>query len=454
MPPPTIGFDTGPAVLPDVGMLNYNGLVFSPLWATTISGQAVKDDAGRTVKYMEYTLTADGYVTLPDGATDISPTMARMRLRLEEQGGQLVYRGRGMDLLVNPAGGAVAGSTRDVAWGPVPEVLEFQPLGAGRSAKVVWRCKIRIPELARGKGLVGGVAALPLLQFNYETALTYGEDNYSGLSISGTLEVAMTRPGVDKRTLTNTVDDARSIITNQVLRGIDLSRFRVTKRDFKVSRDKRTLTWDFQVEEKPYMDLPRDCSIARGSYSVRPAKSGMGLCNWLCTLRATYTIRADRPRRLAWTAFLLLLRWRMAQSKLGYVPRDLASPPDIPRTAVGLGYRIFNALPDSIRMARGMLAAGTPAVKDGNKAWLLDLSIDEGLYLDSKTTSFSATWRLVTTFSHILLASGLWKKVPETNPSRPGENLWAVSMADIQGSQSWMINRLDPALDVIVDFGT
>ena len=84
------------------------------------------------------------------------------------------------------------------------------------------------------------------------------------------------------------------------------------------------------------------------------------------------------------------------------------------------------------------------------KAWIIDFSFDEGLYLDSKTISFSATWRLTTTFSHILLASGLWKKLKE---SVFGVNIWAASMRDVSGVQSWLPNTLDPKLDVIVDFG-
>jgi hypothetical protein len=89
--------------------------------------------------------------------------------------------------------------------------------------------------------------------------------------------------------------------------------------------------------------------------------------------------------------------------------------------------------------------------KQPNRAILVDFNIDEGLYADSKNVTFSASWRIITTFSHILLASGLWKKVDEETPT--GENLWAMSMKDIQGSESWHANKLNPALDLIVDFG-
>jgi hypothetical protein len=73
------------------------------------------------------------------------------------------------------------------------------------------------------------------------------------------------------------------------------------------------------------------------------------------------------------------------------------------------------------------------------------------VYLDSKTTSFSATWRITTAFDSILKASGLWSKVPEQDTQQ--RNLWATSMSRFSGSQSWLSDPVDPALDVIVDFG-
>lgn len=461
----TIDFTTGPATLPDIGTLSYNGCTFSPLFTTEVSGQMVKDDATRTVKCTEYSITVDGYVTLPDRAASVSPTMVKLRTLLEQQGGALVYKGRGMDLTVNPAG-AVAGATKDVAWGPVPEVLEFQPLGGGLSAKVRWRCKTRVPEmpsLVAGMPTVGkGAAAVPLMQFNYETTVDYGEDGFSSLSVKGVLEIALTRATVATRTLTQTVDDVRGEVDRRILGGVDLTRFMVKRRAFNVSRDKRVMAWDYSIEEKPYMDLPPECTIAHGTYSVRPTKQGMGLCTWLCSLRATYVVRADRPRRTAWIAFLSLLRLRMAFSKV---------PPNVDLT-------IKSPAPTSLAPSRGTLAAitltggplspllpqyaywkaaelwgyfnkdTTKAVSDSRKAWLIDFGFDEGLYLDSKQISFNATWRLVAPLTHIMLASGMWSKVEGAR-----RDLWSTSVQNVMGSQSWLANRLDPKLDVIVDLG-
>lgn len=449
MPVATTNFTTGPATLPDVGSLIYNGCTFSPLFETTANGVAVKDNAQRTVKYMEYSITADGYVTLPANAATVGGTIATLQALLTAQGGALTYQGKCIDLVVNAAGG-----TRDAAWGPVPELLEFQPLGGGLSAKVRWQVKIRVTpaQQAAGNQRVKFVATpAPLLQFNYETSVSYGEDGYSGLTVRGTMEIPMTRPAQNIRTLTTTVDSLRSVLDTRIFAGIDLNRFRVVRRDYPVSRDKRTLEFDVAVEEKGYVDLPPDCTIARGTYSVKPAHVGMGLCLWLCTLRATYTVRADKPRRTAWFAFLALLREKMRYSAFGTTVKQ--NPANrgqvkVPRwTAPD-----YDPKADPTVFWQTLLKNQGAVVKPGDiKCWLIDFSFDEGQYLDSKTVSFSATWRLVTVFANVLLATGLWKKVQEAGAL--GTNLWATSMKKVSGSRSWLTNQVDPALDVIVDFG-
>jgi len=442
VPVPTINFTTGPSTLPDIGVFSYNGCVFSPLFETKVSGTAVKDNANRTVKYMEYDIAVDGYVTLSAGSNSISDTMATLRKLLSAQGGTFTYQGRGFDLVVGPQS-----TVGDVAWGPVPEILEFQPLGAGKSAKVVWKVKVRVVEVNQQSLHEGS-----LLQFNYETVVTYDEDGYSSLSVKGTMEIPLKRfPLQTSRDISHTVDNFRWKLDTKIFIGIDLSRFRVVRRNYQVSRDKRTMEFDVAVEEKPYMDLPPDCTISRGSYSVRPAKAGMGLCNWLCTLRATYIVRADRPRRVAWFAFLALLRLRMSQARFGVIPQAIGGDHNQSRlqTASSIGRGAILGLSPLTYWA-SILNNQSRSIAETNRALLMDFSIDEGIYLDSKTTTFSATWRIVTLFSHILLASGLWKKVPEEDEN--GQNLWAISMRNVSGSQSWLPNPVDQALDIIVDF--
>ncbi len=89
-----------------------------------------------------------------------------------------------------------------------------------------------------------------------------------------------------------------------------------------------------------------------------------------------------------------------------------------------------------------------PPDADYKAAWVTDFTIDEGLYLDSKSITFSAAWLLTATFATIVSATGIWKR-----PADVGDNTWAASMQGIVGWKSWLANRIDPAADVIVDMG-
>lgn len=468
-------FTTGPTSVPNIGRLEYEGCTFGPLFETQVSGKVIKDSSQRTTKYIEYEITADGYVTLNQGNETIAPSMLALHRQLSQQGGRLDYSGKGFDLLVNGGGFSATfnvGTTTpnsvygDVAWGPSTEVLDFQPLGSGRSAKIVWRCKVRIthdnprspaPVKRSGPpsnsfvapGTDGKLPNIPLLEFNYETVVTYKEDNSSAISMNGSLEIPMTRPGQFMKKINQTADDMRVAVESRLMSGIDLSVYAVAHREFKLSRDKRTLDWTIRVEEKPYMDMPIGCGIARGTFQVKPANSGMGLVQWLCSLRVTYDIRSDEPRRLAWLSFLALLRHRMLRAKFGSKPADPPKPPPPPPTAP-----LINPGSDEKNMKlyiQKQIEASNKAVSENGRAFIVDLNIDEGLYKDSRTVTFSASWRLVTLFSHILVASGLWTKLPEKTVN--DKSIWALSMRDVQGVSSWLSNKADPAFGVIVDFG-
>jgi hypothetical protein len=489
MPITGIETDTGLAPLPDVGTLAYNGVTFSSLFKSNCSGVTMPDQAGRTVRFVEWTIVVEGYVTLqsknPAGGvvgglgtpTTIDATMTNLRQLLEAYGGTLTYEGKGLgNVTVNDPNGVLW----DTNWGPKPKVLDFQPLGGSRAALVKWQVVVCIPELSqtilkdilnrnlqagKASGLRAGPASGrgPVVQFNEETSVTYDEDCYSTLTIKGTLEIPLTRRTQDTFTVFETVDNYRELYMNRVAQSVDLTRFRVTKRDFTVSRDKRTMEWTFVAEELPPMGLPPGAVAARGKMTVRPLDNNPALVNWYCTLTGTYTIRKDFPRRLAWAAFLSLLKFRMEQSVLGNPPPNPPQPNANPALQKALGGVVWtNPLAASIMkrfLANQQQQGKGPALQN---AMIYYFTFTEGLYLDSKTITFECSWRLITTFSHILLASGVWR----TADLEGGigllvggagvaafQNLWSQSVRDIQGAQGNLFNQLDPAAQAIVDLG-
>jgi hypothetical protein len=451
--------DTGFAPLPDVGTLSYNGAVFSSLFKTSTSGKAIKDVTGRTTKFTELTITAEGYVTLGDvleSDQTIDSTMASLQSLLTQCGGALVYEGKGLGLLtVNKTGGTLW----DVNFGPKPELLEFKPLGGSLSAIIKWTVTTWIPQftVAAGLGNTGQPPATsPIVQFNEETGVTYDDEGYSSLSIKGTMEVPMTRAAIGTRTLNVTADSYRARFMNQVANAVDLTYFRVTHREFNMSRDKRTMEWSFAAEEIPPMGLPPGATNARGKLSVRPKTSGAGLCSWVCSLSCTYTIAQKQPRRLAWAAFVSLLAFRMQQSingdiqaitaaiKAGQNPFPGAAPN--PQLPAPLNNNVLQFYRNQLNKQQQGFTKGPLA-----NAFLVHFGFDEGMYLDSKTMSFEASWMLITVIDLLLVSTGVWRGSGVEGPQ--GRILWANSVDNIMGANSWLVNQFDPASEVLIDLG-
>jgi len=469
------GSGTGSAELPDIGQLFYNGVTFSSLYTSQVSGECVQDASNRTTKYMAYTITVDGLVTLNDDVGDKTVDREWMFLRrqLTADAGVLVYTGKGFGqpFIVNQPGGTLF----DVNWGPKPKLLEFVPLGASRSAKIKWTVTTYIPEFAAPVRV-----GTQVLQFNQESSVGYNEDGYSTLSISGTLEIPLTRPTQGTLTLTRTVDDFRQVWMSKISNSFDLTRFRVTAREFPTSRDGRTMEWKFGLEELPPMGPPLGILTAHGSMTCKPMKQINGIIGvrWLTTLKATYTIPKGQPRRMAYVMFMSLWIYRMRQALNGVVqgtnvpvaPTPFqasapwistilswvgvgpgAPPPVIPAPVQNIGPPIGpgpNPVP----------TVGPPNPANGGgrgtQAMPINFSFEEGIYLDSKTVSFEASWIVTTTLSNLLAATGIWQSsgVEAQGPVACGR--YATSIKNITGPVSWLPNPVDPASLAIVDFGS
>lgn len=455
-------FTTGSAPLPDLGTLSYNTVTFSSLYHTKVSGRWVKDAANRTVRYFEINLEATGVVTrsTPPAAnvTTTDQALTGMLLLLNQQAGRLEYSGRGFGskVVINDPNGTFF----DVAWGPVPEVLDFQPLGNASSAYVTWRVTARLNEYPATTSLATKLTnAGAIIQLTVENDVTYDDEGYSTLSKRGTLEIPLTRATPETRSSSTTVDDYRASAIQLLFSDIDLTRFRVTRRHFSMSRDRRTMDFDIQVEEIPPMGDPPGATNARGRFTVRPAHTGgkgivAGFAQWLCSLSITYVIRRDLPRRVAYLAFVYMVWYRMQFSRKAFTgkpgvntPQNTPTPNAVNPKAEPVRLQDFN---DQEQFYANLMSRlGRGQLKNDPKAFLVDFGLDEGMHRDSKTITFEASWLLFTTFPFLLQSCGVWR----ADKNAVGGPVWAQAMQDIQGWRSWEPNSFDPESDVIVDMG-
>ena len=212
-----------------VGTLSYNGVDFDGSSKVTVQVDPVKDESGRTVLYHRHTLNVSATIADND-STD--GDMRLIRQRLGEQGAELIFinRGFGDDLIVNSPGGTV----RDVKWGPIPEVISWKPIGSLRACEIEWRVTTCVPVCSSTSGMYSGIITI-----NYDMAWSISEKGYTTRTITGYLEIAMTRSG---RSAPDTADRYRDKITPTVP-----TRFKRSQ-SWTLSKDKSRL--DFSIVDK------------------------------------------------------------------------------------------------------------------------------------------------------------------------------------------------------------
>jgi hypothetical protein len=193
------------------------------------------------------------------------------------------------------------------------------------------------------------------------------------------------------------------------------------------------------------MGLPTGVTTARGRYRVEPEEPGqLGFIRWRCALSASYNVPIGQPRRTAHWAFLSLMLYRMVQSAFGKTlgqPNTTANPAQQQMGTSPLSIA-YQQLLTKFNTGRYVTASTVVPI-------MTHFAIDEGLYLDSRTVSFEASWRLITDFASILVASGVWTE----NADSQDRNAWATSVASIMGWRGSMAGRINAGGLAIVDLG-
>lgn len=283
--------------LPTTGTCSYYGITFDARTRTKITATPVPDRAGRTVKFVEYTLDVNGWVSDTSSTDD---TLESMRIRLTTPGQTLRYTNKGFgDLIVN------AGLVRDVEWGPWPKLLEYDPVGNNLSARVHWTCTTRIPECESAK-----YTTLPL-EFSHGVTYVIDGDGYTTINVDGEIVIPMTRKRGGNRTIPDTVDRLREKCFPPVP-----VRFHRTNQSWNLSLDKRTGHFTYSDVEIPY-PLPEGVTRADIRHRLRSSRSQKGgFAIWHGTIGGSLTLARDEAKADGFEKFLLMTAQILAAAKV------------------------------------------------------------------------------------------------------------------------------------------
>jgi hypothetical protein len=160
---------------------------------TTCGLRFIYDAAGRTVVQTNLALTVKAKII--GGATQ-DTSLDAIRAALERPGGQLTVTGLGFGTLaINTPGGK-----KDLAWGPKPQTLSWENVGAGRAANVVWQCEVAL------LGCLSAADSGQVMEFTWEATFAVDNGGYTTRTIAGSLRIPMTRQAVGDSTLPDCAD--------------------------------------------------------------------------------------------------------------------------------------------------------------------------------------------------------------------------------------------------------
>lgn len=178
-------------------VVSYNGYKFPPALHSSVTVVPEYNEAGTSVKYLtvalsiEFVSTNEAYTDLEfhslsqqDQKTETHTSQVSLRDRLTQPCQSLEFSASGYGNFVVNTPSSVYNLT-DVDYGPKPQVVEWEPLGGARAARIQWLCVTRIPPHKHSNG--------SFVQLDY--SVQWGIDNAGFMirSIEGFIEIPLTR---------------------------------------------------------------------------------------------------------------------------------------------------------------------------------------------------------------------------------------------------------------------
>lgn len=375
-----------------IGTLSYNGYTFDGAAKIKARVEFQYDSAGRAVLYHRHVIRAEAVVASAAGTTD--DEMASIRALLSKPGKafQFINRGFGSDLIVN-----VTPALSDVAFGPKPKVLEWEPIAGACAANIIWEVEVCVP-VCDASGIHRSTG---IMSFNYDIDFDI-DRGWTTRTITGTIGIAQTRlpggPGGAGR-----IGDHADYYREKIRAG-DIAPPGFERRSkWTTSEDKSTLSFaitDTQIRsQNPYPPGVVDISATHGVFWRRANRGG-----------------ARQQNRLNMQIELL------------------------PTSAKTIGFLVFASL----------LTQRLAIARSGGKGALLeDVSVEEDIW--GMSSSFSATWTTLKGLDELIQGSGIF-----TTPTINSRNwaAWNESVKRSQSQRGYLNARDFAANDILVDMCT
>jgi hypothetical protein len=374
-----------------LGDISYNGWTASSYVETVgLRGTFQYDSARRTVIYTTWNITIKDRVFAPPGDTTDAAILA-IRNQLSVPGGNLTYTNQGIgDLTIN------SGAKKDVKWGPHPGDFQFKRLGRDQAWEFTWTVETSVPE-----SCVTPIYSGALMALNYEASYSVDMLGYSTRTISGYLEIPMTRASVNSRTMPDDADSYFEKINPSIPSG-----FRRTGRSRKLSNDKSRLDFSITDDELPPNGYQQGVVLSEVTRSVRP-QSALLRNLWINTISGSYTMARNLPRSLSYARFFELMADTVAQTK--------------------------------------QFAMDSNGKSTCNGAIPLMQTFEEPVN-GKESGRFTFSYQFQCSLDFLIAASGLWRPLPNSDYGR-----WSVSLGNTMALRGNAGLRHLPSDDAIID---
>lgn len=289
-----------------LGLLQYRtvdgkSVTFPGDTKTSLVSRHIKSTDGRTIKYVEHTLTVSGWLFSADLTTASNTVDAAFdyyRECLSQPGGWLTMQNKGcgnFEINQNTSNG------RDVLWGPFPKVITWEPHG-NITCKVEWEVTFTLPWRKRDVSPSIGV-----LDYWWTTDYSYDSEGFCTRVISGEIEIAGSR--LDQQQSVNVNFNVEAYVA-QWLKVTCPTGFHRLGHRIQTSAGKDKITFSFTDEADRGLTFPPGIADMDIVHEMSAQAQNKTISSWIWFFHATATPEAQFPSAYAYNACLAAFQQR------------------------------------------------------------------------------------------------------------------------------------------------